>query len=230
MPIKAVLFDIDGTITKGGANKTHMEAFKAAFREVYGVDASFDIAQTIGKTDRGILVETLTQAGLIREDVYAKMDSAFGFMGDYFSRNFKKEDLRLNPGVKGLIFALKKRGHVIGVLSGNVERIGWTKMEYAGLREEMDLGIFGESSEDRAELVKDGARRVKTIEPKIEMDDIYIIDDSLKGIEAGIKAGVKTIAMAVSKFSAEDFKKLHSTYIFKDFSDTAAMIDAIEKE
>jgi phosphoglycolate phosphatase-like HAD superfamily hydrolase len=66
------------------------------------------------------------------------------------------------PGVEPLLDRLTRRGFLLGLVTGNLTRIGWRKLERAGLRRYFRFGAFGEMARTRAGLARlaiRGARR-----------------------------------------------------------------------
>jgi len=55
---KLPLFDIDGTLLKGG-NHLHHDAFQVGFRKVFGFEATIDKIEVSGMLDRQIILEVL---------------------------------------------------------------------------------------------------------------------------------------------------------------------------
>jgi len=229
MMTKAILFDIDGTLIKGG-NKTHREAFKETFREIYGKDADINEIKYSGKTDKRILVEVLQVRGIPEADIYEKLEPAFKFMEKYFEDNSRKEEVIINSGIEELLTRLSKRNHILGILSGNLPKIGWLKIKYAGLRHLFILGSFGNLSEDRVYLVEDSIRKIQKINPALKLKDIYVVGDTPHDIECGNISKVKTIAVATGRHPSTELRIYHPTYLFEDFSDTDTIIRSIEKD
>ena len=58
------------------------------------------------------------------------------------------------PGVRRLLYGLKRRGVPVGLVTGNLTRIGWKKMKRAELDHYFQFGVFAEMAPDRAELAR----------------------------------------------------------------------------
>ena len=82
------------------------------------------------------------------------------------------DGLRLLPGIKELLSALQHRSDVkTGLVTGNLEPIGWAKMQALGIKDLFSQPVFGgfgtdvcsgnwqESWRDRAELIKAADRK-----------------------------------------------------------------------
>ena len=60
-----------------------------------------------------------------------------------------------------LLFRLLRRHVPTGLVTGNLTRIGWKKMEHAGLRHYFRFGAFAEQARDRAGLVRMAVRQAR---------------------------------------------------------------------
>src|SRR5260370_41860699 len=63
------------------------------------------------------------------------------------------------PGVRQLLRRLDRRSAAIGLVTGNLSRIAWTKMEHTGLKPYFRFGAFAEYAKDRAGLVRLAVRQ-----------------------------------------------------------------------
>ena len=70
--------------------------------------------------------------------------------------------VRVMPGVEETLEHLQAKGAALGVATGNLESIGWLKIELAGLRDWFSFGGFSDRFIVRAEMIGhaagDGAR------------------------------------------------------------------------
>jgi phosphoglycolate phosphatase-like HAD superfamily hydrolase len=58
------------------------------------------------------------------------------------------------PGVEPLLQRLTRQALLLGLVTGNLTRIGWRKLQRAGLRRYFRFGAFGEMALTRAGLVR----------------------------------------------------------------------------
>ena len=65
------------------------------------------------------------------------------------------------PGVDETLRHLAQKGALLGVATGNLEMIGWIKIEKAGLREWFRFGGFSDHFPVRAELIGQAADKAR---------------------------------------------------------------------
>lgn len=226
---KLILFDIDGTLLVG-STQTHREAFHHAFNEVYNKNAIVDSVKHNGKTDKKIIIDILTENGLSRDDVLSKFNEAYTAMADYFSRNIDVSwEQEIGPGIEQLLIALKNKGHILGLVTGNLEGIAKLKMNKTGLMHFFEVGAFGSESEVRSDLVKNAVKRAEKKYGIINLGDVFVIGDSIRDIECSREAGVRVISVATGITSKKELEKHMPDYAFDNLADFREIIRIIEK-
>jgi phosphoglycolate phosphatase-like HAD superfamily hydrolase len=116
------------------------------------------------------------------------------------------------PGVRGLLGRLSRRGVVIGLVTGNLSRIGWRKMERAGLRPYFRFGAFAEMARDRAGLVRIAIRRARQERWIARDSNISLIGDHPNDVLAAQANGIRAIAVGTGIVSLDELQ-LHAPHI-----------------
>ena len=132
-----ILFDIDGTLVRGGPAKV---AFETAMVDIFGTAGAVDSHDFSGKTDPQIARELLTGAGLEDADIGAGLDGLWNrYIGELEAR-IGDNPMRLLPGVERLIEALDSDPDVaLGLVTGNIVRGARLKLGSVGLAERFTL-------------------------------------------------------------------------------------------
>jgi phosphoglycolate phosphatase-like HAD superfamily hydrolase len=105
----------------------------------------------------------------------------------------------LCPSILELIHDLQSRGKLLGAASGNLETVGWLKLETAGIKPMFAFGSFSFPRESRAEIFQHGidlARRLLG-----QHASVTVIGDTPADIEAARAVGVPVIALATGIYS-----------------------------
>jgi phosphoglycolate phosphatase-like HAD superfamily hydrolase len=197
----AYLFDIDGTLlnTRDGV---HYNSFHTALREVYGCQGRIDNVPVHGNTDIGILRAALEDHGMPRDDDFErKLPQALEIMCAEVERNAEYIRPELCPAILELLAALHADGKLLGVVTGNLERIGWLKLDRAGIRQYFDFGSFSDRHEKREDIFRHGlelARRLRGLETRV-----CFVGDTPADIRAAAHLGLPVIAVATGIYSRE---------------------------
>lgn len=203
MPGPLVLFDIDGTLLRR-AGPHHREALVRAIRKATGLETTTEGVPVQGMLDRDIVRIMLQTAGAspgyIRRHMPAIIESAQAI----YARSCPDLRRKVCPGARMLLYRLSRRGIATGLVTGNLTRIGWKKMERAGLRPYLRFGAFAELAHDRAGLVRIAiqlARREGWINGA---SPISLIGDHPNDILAARANRVRSIAVATGVVGAEE--------------------------
>jgi len=193
----AYLFDIDGTLLNS-RDSIHYFAFVHAAREVLGVEVKMDGVPVHGHTDVNIVREMLKRAGVAEDVIEDHLPRILETMCAEVGRNYEQLWPELCPAIPELICSLQSRGKLLGTASGNLEPIGWWKLEKAGLKEMFSFGSFSWPRETRAEIFQHGVRLARTkLGPAAS---VCVVGDTPADIEAARMAGVAVIAVATGIF------------------------------
>lgn len=194
----AYLFDIDGTLLRS-RDRVHMDSLPATVREVMGLEVSLEGVSLAGNTDTSILREACALAGVPADVLEPQMAAILKGMCQNVAD--RRNELRpiLMPGVEETLKYLSDRGATLGVATGNLEMIGWIKVERAGLREWFRFGGFSDHFPVRSELVGQAARKARELAGAEA--SVCVVGDTPRDIEAAHANGLPVIAVATGHFS-----------------------------
>jgi phosphoglycolate phosphatase-like HAD superfamily hydrolase len=215
----AFLFDIDGTLLNS-RDAVHYFAFRNAIRNILGIEASIEGVPVHGNTDVGILRAVLQRAGLQDPDIDSHMPQIVARMCAEVQQNHAQLNPELCPSILELINYLQGRGKLLGAASGNLETVGWLKLEKAGLRPMFTFASFSFPRELRAEIFQHGinlARRHLG-----EHASVTVVGDTPSDIEAARAVGVPVIALATGIYSFVELRALDPDACFACGTDLLA--------
>jgi phosphoglycolate phosphatase len=206
-----VLFDIDGTLIRR-AGPHHREALVEAIRRTAHVETTTEGVPVAGMLDRDILTSMMLTAGMSRAAIRRVMPEVVARAQSIYVRRAPDISKKVCPGVRSLLRRLTARGVVIGLVTGNLSRIGWRKMERAGLRPYFRFGAFAELARDRAGLVRVAIRRARK-ERWISRDSaITLIGDHPNDVLAARANGIRAVAVGTGVVPLDELR-LHSPLI-----------------
>jgi phosphoglycolate phosphatase len=200
-PADAYLFDIDGTLLNS-RDGVHYNAFHAAVREVYSIDSNIDGVPVHGNTDLGILRAVARRAGLSDSEFESKLPAAIDCMCATAARNAGGMIPALCPSIRELLDALRQAGKLLGVVSGNLEPIGWLKLEAARIEQFFAFGSFSNQRELRRDIFSHGIEEARQ---RLGADArVCFVGDTPSDIEAAREVGSPILAVATGIFSLAD--------------------------
>jgi len=196
----AYLFDIDGTILLS-KDRTHRYALHQAMREVFHVETTIDGIAYHGKTDPGILRAALQRAGFSDAIIDTRMPEALAVTRRHAAENVAKFTPTVLPSIPEVLKFLHTQGKLLGVASGNLESIGWIKLEAAGLRNYFQVGSFADECELRADVFHKAVADARSrLGPQAA---VCFIGDTPDDVQAARTAGGQIIAVGTGIFPVQ---------------------------
>lgn len=218
----AYLFDIDGTLLNT-RDAVHYFAFHNAAREVLGREISIDSVPVHGNTDPGILRAALRLTGMDDAAIDAAIPQIVERMCAEVERNREDVHPELCPSIPELIQYLTVRGKLLGAASGNLETVGWLKLEKAGLRPMLAFGSFSFPRQTRAEIFAHGLALAR--QRLGEQATVCVVGDTPSDIEAARAVKAPVIALATGIFSFSDLMACGPDACCASAADLLAVVD-----
>jgi len=224
-----VLWDVDGTLLSAGG--VGVDLYSEVFLQLFG-RALEVVAPMAGRTDRAIILETLTLAGV--PEPRRHVDS---FIAGLAARAPSVRTAiaargRALPGAAAALAALGsgRRVHQ-SVLTGNIRTLAEVKLAAVGLRDPLDLciGAYGDDHEERAELVQVARRRAAAVHGRSGFggQGTVVVGDTPLDIAAALAAGARAIGVATGAFSAAALRSAGADTALPDLIDTRLVLEAL---
>lgn len=199
----AYLFDIDGTLLRS-RDRIHVDSFVSSVQRVTGFEVTLAGIVLHGSTDTAILREACHQAGIPPEVLEMQAGAILDAMCAQVAERRHSMDLIRMPGVEDVLGRLAARGALLGVGTGNLEMIGWIKIEQAGLREWFRFGGFSDHFPVRSELIAHAAEKARELAGAEAR--ICVVGDTPRDIEAARANHLPVIAVATGRYSFDELR------------------------
>ena len=206
-----VLFDIDGTLIRR-AGPHHREALVDAIRRVTHVETTTEGVPVAGMLDREILTTMMLRAGMSHGAIRRVLPEVAERAQSIYVRRVPDISRKVCPGVRPLLNKLSRRGVVIGLVTGNLSRIGWRKLDRAGLKRYFRFGAFAEMAHNRAALVRVAIRRARQERWIGPHSKISLIGDHPNDVLAAQANGIHAIAVGTGIVSLDQLEA-HSPHL-----------------
>lgn len=197
----AYLFDIDGTLLRS-RDRIHFDSFYSSVRAVMGHDIVFDGVTFSGNTDPGILRDAFRLAQLEERHWQRHLPNVLEAMRQEVASRRSEMKLVKMPGVDEMLEYLKSKGAALGVGTGNLESIGWLKIELAGLRPWFEFGGFSDSYDVRSDMIAHAIREAHRHAGAGAT--VCVVGDTPFDISAARANGLPTLAVATGHFGFEE--------------------------
>jgi phosphoglycolate phosphatase-like HAD superfamily hydrolase len=218
-----VLFDIDGTLVRGGPAK---EAFRRGLEHAFGTAGRIEVHDFAGKTDPQIARELLTGAGLTDPDVDRGLPSLWDRYLTELEARLPEQPMELLPGVGELLDALRQApGVALGLVTGNIARGATLKLGSVGLAQTFHVGGFGSDSESRERLPAIAIERAgRHFGVSFERRRVVVVGDTPRDVACGLHEGVRTLGVATGRFDVGSLTGAGAHAVFPDFTATSDVV------
>lgn len=201
----AYLFDIDGTLlnTRDGV---HYYSFRNALKNIFGIDASLEGVPVHGNTDVGILRAVIRRAGISDASFEEKLPLIVQQMSDEVEGRSHEIRADVCPSIPELLESLRAQGKLLGIVTGNFERIGWAKLTATHLKQYFSFGSFSDQNELRTNIF---LAAQKEAQRRLGSDAIvHVIGDTPSDIAAAREARLPIISVATGIYPFHDLSAL----------------------
>jgi len=230
--VRAVLFDIDGTLVKlGGAGREALARGVAAalgrpFEEVLAAAMEVDFR---GRTDTILLEELAGRLGVRVPALDPRMVAAYlGALPETVARSRAEGRYETMPGALELVADLESRTDVlVGLLTGNVREAARIKLAPVGLGHLADRpGGFGDDARERADVARAAVRRLA--EAGIPPERVLVVGDTEHDVSAAHAAGARAVAVATGWTDPAVLRACGADLFLPDLRDPAPFLRFLE--
>lgn len=212
----AYLFDIDGTLIHC-TDAIHYFAFCEALGNLSGRPLNLDGVTVHGNTDIGILRDSLTQAGIPESDWRSRIREACSGMAEFVEQRADQLCANLLPQVREILDHLRTRGAVLGVATGNLERIGRLKLQRAGLLEYFQFAGWSDDYEYRADVFRNAVAKAHALtNPNASL---CVVGDTPADIRAAKENALPVVAVSTGIYSYEQLQQERPERCIRSFAE-----------
>ena len=207
-PTRLVLWDIDGTLIRGGS--IARTVFESAIERVIGRSAAEHGVVMGGKTDPQIAHEILVALGVEHDEAANHVSAVIAHAEDDLAAGAEqlRRDGYLLPGVAGVLSALAADPSVVqSVLTGNTAANAAVKLAAFDLAQwiDVDVGAFGSDDADRRVLVPIALERARRLRGFAGGPaDVVVVGDTVRDYECAVAGGARCVLVATGRVTHDE--------------------------
>ncbi|MDX1419789.1 MAG: HAD family hydrolase [Rubricoccaceae bacterium] len=219
MSIRALLFDLDGTLVD--TNDAHTDAWVEAFRRHgYAPDRSA-VARAIGMGGDQLVAHVLDEAAEARDG-----DRLRDASSEAFEALARRRRFRLFPGVEDLLVEARRRGLRLAIATSASDDDLALTADRTGvdLREHVHVVTNAsqvEESKPEPDVLQAALGRLD-----LAPEEAVFVGDTVHDAEAAARAGVPFVGVTTGVWSEEAFRDAGARAVYRD---TAALLAALDE-
>jgi phosphoglycolate phosphatase len=225
LPWSVYLFDVDGTlVSAGGAGRRAFE--RAVLDRCGGAPAPLDGIRLDGMTDRLIVREALRVLGRPFEEAFC--DALLDRYVEHLASEIDGPGYAVLPGVVDALDALRARGALVALCTGNVVEGARLKLARGGLDRYFDWGAsavfgFAADGEDRERVVRAALRRAsERLRRTVAPAEALVIGDTPRDVSAAHAVGVPVLAVATGRYREAELRDAGAEHVAPTLADATA--------
>ncbi len=207
LPFALYLFDVDGTLVNaGGAGR---RAFERAVADRFGpVTRALGGLRLDGMTDRLIARRTLELLGLPFDDAFC--DGLLARYVEHLHAEIEGPGYAVLPGVVAVLDALRARGGLVALCTGNLQEGARLKLRRGGLDGYFDWSAgavfgFAADGEEREKLVLAALRRAAArLGRPVAPREAIVVGDTPRDVAAAHHAGCAVLGVATGRYAERE--------------------------
>ena len=226
MPARLILWDIDGTLLRGGS--AARDVFDQAIEAALGRHPGEHGVTMGGKTDPQIALEILAFAEVLEAEAHGQLPTVLGHLESKLAE--RVEDLRREgyvcPGIEPLLARLDKEPDVVqSVLTGNTRANAALKLAVFGLDQwiDLDAGAFGSDHADRRELVPIARQRSGVADSAT----VWVVGDTPNDLACARAGGARCLLVGTGHAGMDALNALGADAVLPDLTDTDAVVELL---
>lgn len=220
--MRALLFDLDGTLTRSGGAGS-----RALGEAVHARPRAGTVLRKMrldGMTDRAIARALLAAEGnqavaldqRMREVTEAEIDAVLVRYLEALAQECARNAYEALPGVAALLQRLRARADVLlGLCTGNLARGAELKLTCAGLWGGFRFGGYGSDAEPRAEIVRAAWGRAR----ELGATEALVIGDTPRDVLAAHDAGLPVCGVATGRYTVHELAEHGAELVLPGFAD-----------
>ncbi len=216
LPFAVYLFDVDGTLlSAGGAGR---RAFERAVADRCGpMKGALDGLRLDGLTDRLIARKAMEALGMPFDD--SLCDGLLERYVEHLRTEIGGPGYAVLPGVVATLEALRARGGLLGLCTGNLEEGARLKLGRGGLDRYFDWSAsavfgFAADGEEREKLVLAALRRAAAhLRRPVPPREALVVGDTPRDVEAAHHAGCTVLGVATGRYGEAELRACGADHV-----------------
>jgi len=199
------------------ADAIHYFGFCNMLESIAGRPLTLEGVTAHGNTDVGILRDAFTRAGLDEAVWRPRLASIKDGLCHYVQERQNEVCVTVMPQVHEVLQHLSNRGAVLGVATGNLERIGKVKLGRAGLLHYFNFGAWSDDFEYRKDVIAWAVDKAR--EAAGEQAAICVVGDTPADIQAARENELPVIAVATGIHPLDELERAKPDLCIRSFAE-----------
>jgi phosphoglycolate phosphatase-like HAD superfamily hydrolase len=184
-----------------------------------GVETTTEGIPVQGMLDPEILRVMMRNRGVTRAVIDRSLPEIQRAAERYYLRVCPELHQCHTPAAAQTLERLRRRHMLLALVTGNLTRIGWRKLERAGLSRYFAFGAFGEMRKTRGGLVKMAIEEARRLHQVPREAPVVLVGDAPSDILAARQNRIRSISVRTGITPVEQLRELEPDYLLRNLRD-----------
>lgn len=218
-----VLFDPYKTVVKNV--KDISPYVRESIMNIYGIIVDVDLKKYEGLTARQTAKAILLENGFREKEIELRLDRYMEDLPYSYYNVAWSDTVNVTEGAADLLKELEGKHVLVGIATGDVERVARMRLDKAGLGPYFKFGAYGEEGMTFNEILAKALKRAEE-EGLQKEDGLAIVSDPVSVSIAKI-LGVRAVAIETRNVRTKDLRAAGADLVVKSLKEKARIIDLL---
>lgn len=217
------LFDTYRTVVRNAKNISPY--VRESIMNIYGIIVDVDLRRYTGLTSKQTAKSILLENGFPAKEIDQRLSRYMEDLPYSYYNVAWSDTLVVTDGAGELFDEMERRNVLIGIATGEAERIAKMRLDKIKMGQYFKFGAYGEDGITFNEILSKGLRRAEEQGLQMENGVVFLSDPVLLSIAK--TTGMRTIGVEIEGVSGKDLKAAGADLLVKNFKEKERIIDFI---
>lgn len=192
---------------------------------IYGIIVDVDLSKYGGLTAKQVARAVLLDNGFREKDIEPRLDRYMEDLPYSYYNVAWSDGVEVAQGSKELLEELESRNALVGIVTGEAERVSKMRLEKTKLSKYFKTGAYGEDGMTFGEILNKALRRVE--EEGLQKEDGAILVSDPVSVSIAKTTGIRIIGVVREGSDAKGLRAAGADLVVKGFGEKERIIDFV---
>lgn len=190
---------------------------------IYGIIVKVNLEKYEGLTSKQVAKEVLLEYGFDEKEIDPRLDRYLEDLPYSYYNVAWSDRIEVADGARDLLQAMEKKDLLVGIATGEAERVSKMRLGKVGIEQYFKFGAYGESGMIFNDILDRALKNAEELGVPRE-NGIFIASTPLL-IKIANKTGVRAVGVETSNHSRDELKEAGADLVVKSLKDKGKIID-----
>lgn len=217
------LFDTYKTVVKNAKDISPYVA--ESIMNIYGIIVKVDLSRYDGLTSKEIARAVLLENGFAEKEIEPRLGRYMEDLPYSYYNVAWSDTIKVTDGAEELLMELEKKEVLVGIATGDAERVAKMRLGKAKIEKYFKFGAYGEEGMTYNDILSKGLRKAE--EQGLQKEDGVLIVSNPVFASIGKTMGVRVVAVESDEHPAKELRAAGVDLVMKSLKDKSKIIDLI---